>query len=104
MRHKCVCGTGIAHRLAERTFPSFPEAENLGERKNKAMNIIKRTLLICALTIGLSVVAFGQKDDKKPPPKPPPPVIKPGEKPKEEKPKKPTSTVADWKHEETVLG
>jgi len=67
------------------------------------MRFIKQTFLICMLALGLSVVAFGQKDDKKPPPKPPPPVIKPGEKPKnEEKPKKkPNSAVAVWKQEGT---
>jgi len=67
------------------------------------MNTIKRTFLICAIAIGLSAVAFGQKDDKKPPPKPPPPVIKPGDKPKsDDKPKKPGSEVAVWKQDETA--
>ncbi len=63
------------------------------------MRLIKQTFLICAIALGLSVVAFGQKD--KTPPKPPPPVIKPGEKPKEDKPKKPNETIAVWKLEET---
>lgn len=66
------------------------------------MKTLKRTFLVCAIAIGLSAVAFGQKDDKKnPPPKPPPPVIKPGDKPKEDKPKKPNEAVAVWKLEET---
>ena len=62
------------------------------------MNTIKQTFLICAIAIGLSTVALGQKD--KTPPKPPPPVIKPGEKPKEDKPKKPNEAMAVWKQEE----
>ena len=54
------------------------------------------------LALGLSVVAFGQKDDKKSIPKPPPPVIKPGEKPKsDDKPKKPNTVMAVWKQQET---
>ena len=65
------------------------------------MNIIKQTFLICALAVGLSAVAFGQKDDKKIPPKPPPPVIKPGDKPKsDDKPKKPNSETAVWRQDE----
>jgi len=64
------------------------------------MRFIKQTFLICAIALGLSAVAFGQKD--KTPPKPPPPVIKPGEKPKnDDKPKKPNSDVAVWKQQET---
>lgn len=100
MRHKCVGGIEIATRYAERTFP-LPRGVNFRREENKAMNIIKQTFLICAIALGLSAVAFGQKDDKKTPPKPPPPVIKPGEKPKnEEKPKKPISETAVWRQDE----
>ena len=81
--------------------PLSPRREFRRE-EDKAMNTIKQTFLICALALGLSAVAFGQKDDKKPPPKPPPPVIKPGDKPKEDKPKKPGSEVAVWKQDETA--
>lgn len=72
------------------------------------MKMLRKTLMIFGLVAGLSVVGLAQKkDDKKPPPKPPPPVIKPGEKPKDDKPKKPDKpdyeAVAVWRQEDSSL-
>jgi len=55
------------------------------------MKLIRESLFILTALLGLGLTVSAQKGDKKPPPKPPPPVIKPGDKPKEDKPKKPTS-------------
>ncbi|MEJ7623251.1 MAG: hypothetical protein WKF34_04610 [Pyrinomonadaceae bacterium] len=55
------------------------------------MKLIRESLFILTAVLGLGLTASAQKGDKKPPPKPPPPVIKPGDKPKEDKPKKPSS-------------
>ena len=57
------------------------------------MKVLQKILFMLAITLGLSAMAFAQKDgDKKPPPKNPPPVINPQPKnPPPDKPKKPGS-------------
>lgn len=70
------------------------------------MRVIQKILFTSAMVVGLSVAAFGQKDDKKPtPPKPQPPVVNPQPKnppPKDNpKPIKPGMAMAMviWKSE-----
>lgn len=56
------------------------------------MKVLRQIIFTFTMATALALTGAAQKkDDKKPPPKPSPPVIKPGEKPKEDKPKKPNS-------------
>ena len=77
-------------------FPSFPISVN-NERGSGMMKTLTKLILMCAMAVGLSVVASAQKggDDPKKP-KPPPPVINPAPpKPKgDDKPKKPRGAEA----------
>lgn len=91
------------------TFPLSPASIN-NEREYVMKIVLKKLIFSAVMVVGLSVVAFGQKDgQKKPPPKENPPVVtpqpdknRPPQKPPsdDKKPKKPSASFAFWKSDE----
>ncbi|MFN0139541.1 MAG: hypothetical protein ACKVQW_05590 [Pyrinomonadaceae bacterium] len=65
------------------------------------MKILQKSLVMCALVVGLTVTASAQKDDKRPP-KEKPPVVNPQPKPAptpEPKKPKPNTSFLVWRNE-----
>lgn len=106
----CVITASVAFRLPINiadVLSLFPRGVILTKEENKSMKLMKQTLMIFAMVVGLSAAAFAQKDDKKPPPKEKPPVVTPQPKnppPDQNKPKKPNSEFSViWKQDDRAV-